>query len=418
MKTALIVAEFNPYHNGHKYIAKKARELTGADFVIALMSGDFVQRGAPAIVDRYTRAKMALSAGIDLVIAFPTRYAACSAEEYAGHALRIADSIGCVDFLFFGSECGDVNRLIEAAQVLAFEPDDYKKCLREYLKQGISFPSARALALPQYEDLLSKPNNILGIEYIKAILRGNYNIQPKTCMRVGVSHGSTGLSENYASATAIREVLLSQDISARSVDKLSACMPGEAYTLLKAEYENNRLVYENDLTYMLVSALWEARSAGDLTKYLSVSETFANAAWASKEKCLSFTDYAMMLKNRSLTYTHVCRALLHIALRIEKNSSDFTPASGTVTAKNSYPDFAHILGMRKEAGLLVSRMTEISRIPLIMRPARELKNLDGAARSLFDEEMRLSNLYNILVSRRSGQNIQNEMSRRLITVKK
>ena len=416
MKTALIVAEFNPYHNGHKYIAKKARELTGADFVIALMSGDFVQRGAPAIVDRYTRAKMALSAGIDLVIALPTRYATCSAEEYAEHALRIADSIGCVDFIFFGSECGDVNRLIEAARVLAFEPDDYKKCLREYLKQGISFPRARAFALPQYEDLLSKPNNILGVEYIKAILRGNYNIQPETCMRVGVSHGSTGLSENYASATAIREVLSSQDIIVRPVDKLSACIPGEAYKLLEAEYENNRLVYENDLTFMLASALWEARSAVDLTKYLSVSETFANAAWASREKCLSFTDYAMMLKNRSLTYTHVCRALLHIALRIEKDSSDFTPASGTVTEKNSYPDFAHILGMRKEAGSLVSRMMEISRIPLIMRPSRELKSLDGAARLLFDEEMRLSNLYNILASRRSGQNIQNEMSRRLITV--
>ena len=124
----------------------------------------------------------------------------------------------------------------------------------------------------------------------------------------------------------------------------------------------------------------------------------------------------MMLKNRSLTYTHVCRALLHIALRIEKNSSDFTPASEMGTEKIPYPDFAHILGMRKEAGVLVSRMMEISRIPLIMRPARELNNLDGASRLLFDEEMHLSNLYNILVSRRSGQNIQNEMSRRLITV--
>ena len=416
MKTALIVAEFNPYHNGHKYIAKKARELTGADFVIALMSGDYVQRGAPAIVDRYTRAKMALSSGIDLVIALPTRYATCSAEEYAGHALRIADSIGCVDFIFFGSECGDVNRLIEAARVLAFEPDDYKKRLKEYLKQGISFPGARALALPQYEDLLSKPNNILGVEYIKAILRGNYNIQPKTCMRVGVSHGSTGISENYASATAIREVLSGQDLDALSVDNLSACIPDAAYELLRAEYDNNRLVYENDLTLMLASALWEARSAGDLTKYVSVSETFANAAWASRDKCLSFTDYAMMLKNRSLTYTHVCRALLHIALRIEKNSSDFTPASEMGTEKIPYPDFAHILGMRKEAGVLVSRMMEISCIPLIMRPARELNNLDGASRLLFDEEMHLSNLYNILVSRRSGQKIQNEMSRRLITV--
>lgn len=416
MKTALIVAEFNPYHNGHKYIAKKARELTGADFVIALMSGDYVQRGAPAIVDRYTRAKMALSSGIDLVIALPTRYATCSAEEYAGHALRIADSIGCVDFLFFGSECGDIGKLSEAARILVCEPDEYKERLREYLKQGASFPKARAHALPQYEDLLSKPNNILGVEYIKAILRGNYNIQPKTCMRVGVSHGSTGISENYASATAIREVLSGQDLDALSFDNLSACIPDAPYELLRAEYDNNRLVYENDLTLMLASALWEADSAGGLTKYLSVSETFANAAWASRENCLSFTDYAMMLKNRSLTYTHVCRALLHIALRIEKNSSDFTSASKMGTEKIPYPDFAHILGMRKEAGVLVSRMMEISRIPLIMRPARELNNLDGASRLLFDEEMHLSNLYNILVSQRSGQEIQNEMSRRLITV--
>ena len=207
-------------------------------------------------------------------------------------------------------------------------------------------------------------------------------------------------------------MLSGQDLDALSVDNLSACIPDAAYELLRAEYDNNRLVYENDLTLMLASALWEARSAGDLTKYVSVSETFANAAWASRDKCLSFTDYAMMLKNRSLTYTHVCRALLHIALRIEKDASDFTPAS----EKNSYPDFAHILGMRKEAGPLVSRMIESSRIPVIMRPAKELMNLDRGTRSLFNEEMRLSNLYNILVSQRSGTEIQNEMSRRLITV--
>ena len=235
-------------------------------------------------------------------------------------------------------------------------------------------------------------------------------------MRVGVSHGSTGISENYASATAIREVLSGQDLDALSVDNLSTCIPDAAYELLRAEYDNNRLVYENELTLMLASALWEARSAGDLTKYVSVSETFANAAWASRDKCLSFTDYAMMLKNRSLTYTHVCRALLHIALRIEKNSSDFTPASEMGTEKIPYPDFAHILGMRKEAGPLVSRMLESSLIPIIMRPARELIHLDGCVKSLFGEEIRLSNLYNILVSQRSGQEIQNEMSRRLITV--
>ena len=405
MKTALIVAEFNPYHNGHKYIAEKARELTGADYVIALMSGDFVQRGAPAITDRYTRTKIALSSGIDMVVSFPTRYATCSAEEYAANALRIADSLGCVDFLFFGSECGDIDRLTEAARVLAFEPDDYKEHLKDLLRLGISFPRARATALPQFEDLLGSPNNILGVEYIKAILRGNYNIQPKTCMRIGVSHDSSELTGAYASATAIREMLYDQyhkEHCAVMTNQLSSYLPAKAYDILKDEYKNRRLVHEDDLTFMLASALWESDSSAQLTKYLSVSDTLANAAWSSREQCLSFTEYAMLLKNRSLTYTHVSRALLHMALRIEKNR----PSS----------DFAHILGMKKEAGPLVSLIIESARIPVIMRPARDLTDLDEGVRSLFNEEIHLSNLYNILVSQKSGQKIKNEMSRRLITV--
>lgn len=401
MKTALIVAEFNPYHNGHKYIAEKARELTHADYVIALMSGDYVQRGAPAIVNRYVRTEMALSSGIDMVIAFPTRYATCSAEEYAANALRIAASLGCIDFLFFGSECGDIDRLTEAARFLVLEPDDYKDRLREYLKQGISFPKARALALPQFEDLLGSPNNILGIEYIKAILRGNYDIQPGTCSRIGTDHGSSAVSDGYASATALRELLYSHSDSDNRSFFASSFIPTSSYEVLQYEIENNRLVCENDLTFMLVSALWEAKSSAELTKYLSVSETLANAAWSSREKCLSFTEFAMLLKNRSLTYTHVCRALLHIALRIENN-----PAS----------DFANILGMRKKAGPLAARMSETSRIPVIMRPSRELVKLDESARALFDEETRLSNFYNILAGQRSGLEIQNEMSRRLITL--
>ena len=401
MKTALIVAEFNPYHNGHKYIADRAREITGADFVIALMSGDYVQRGAPAIVNRYVRTEMALSSGFDMVIAFPTRYATCSAEEYAANALRIAASLGCIDFLFFGSECGDIDRLTEAARFLVLEPDDYKEHLREYLKQGISFPKARALALPQFEDLIGSPNNILGIEYIKAILRGNYDIQPGTCSRIGTDHGSSKVSDGYASATALRKLLYSHADSDHHTFSASSFIPDQAFEILKVEIENNKLVRENDLTFMLGSALWEAKSSAELTKYLSVSDTLANAAWSSREKCLSFTEFAMLLKNRSLTYTHVCRALLHIALRIEN-----TPAS----------DFANILGMRKKAGPLVARMSESSRIPVILRPSRELAKLDDSVRSLFEEETRLSNLYNILVSQRSGSEIQNEMSRRLITV--
>lgn len=397
MKTALIIAEFNPYHNGHKYIAEKARELTGADYVAALMSGNFVQRGGPAIVDRFTRARMALNSGIDLVIAYPTRYATCSAEEYAGHAMQIAHELGCFDVVFFGSECGDIDKLTECAKFLAEEPFEYQTLLRRYLKQGCSFPQARARALPQYKELLSTPNNILGIEYIKAILRGKYDLTPMTCARVGTDHASKDFSGEYASATAIREKLSASDIS-----EISSCMPATSYKLLVDAHQKNTLLLEDDLSFLLTSALWEAGSARELAKYLSVTDTFANAAWSLKTTCLSFSEFAMMLKNRSLTYTHVSRALLHIALRIEKDAD--------------VSDVAHILGMRKEAGPLISRMTETSQIPVIKRPARELAGLSYAQKYLFDEELRISNLYNILVGMKSGQEIQNDMSRRLITL--
>ena len=397
MKTALIIAEFNPYHNGHKYIAEKARELTGADYVAALMSGNFVQRGGPAIVDRFTRARMALNSGIDLVIAYPTRYATCSAEEYAGHAMRIAHEFGCFDVVFFGSECGDIDKLTECAKILAEEPFEYQTLLRRYLKQGCSFPQARARALPQYKELLSTPNNILGIEYIKAILRGKYDLTPMTCARVGTDHASKDFSGEYASATAIREKLSASDIS-----EISSCMPAPSYELLVDAHQKSTLLLEDDLSFLLTSALWEAGSARELAKYLSVTDTFANAAWSLKTTCLSFSEFAMMLKNRSLTYTHVSRSLLHIALRIEKDAD--------------VSDVAHILGMRKEAGPLISRMTETSQIPVIKRPARELAGLSDAQKYLFDEELRISNLYNILVGMKSGQEIQNDMSRRLITL--
>ena len=177
-------------------------------------------------------------------------------------------------------------------------------------------------------------------------------------------------------------------------------MPAASYKLLVDAHQKHTLLLEDDLSFLLTSALWEAGSARELAKYLSVTDTFANAAWSLKTTCLSFSEFAMMLKNRSLTYTHVSRALLHIALRIEKDAD--------------VSDVAHILGMRKEAGPLISRMTETSQIPVIKRPARELAGLSDAQKYLFNEELRISNLYNILVGMKSGQEMQNDMSRRLI----
>ncbi len=419
LKTACVIAEFNPFHNGHKYIADMAKERCGADYVVALMSGDFVQRGAPSIISRSKRTEMALACGFDAVVALPTRYATCSAEDYARHAVRMANELGCIDTLFFGSECGEIDRLTQIARILADEPEDYREHLQEYLKEGHSFPKARALALPESGDILCSPNNILGVEYIKAILRSGSDIVPATCRREGAGHASTEpasatcswegaghasmeLTGVFSSATAIRGHLLENGNDPGGAEAVRASIPESAYSMLMEEYDHKRMLGENDLSFLLASSLWQASSSKDLMSYLGVTQQLANAAFAAKENCISFTDFAMQLKNRSLTYTHISRALLHIALKIEKDKR--------------VSDIAHVLGFRKGAATLIARMIRTSSIPVITKPAREVAGLGVGARALFEEEIGLSNLYNVLVSQRSGEPVRNELSNRLITV--
>ena len=172
MKIVGLITEYNPFHNGHKYHIEKAKEITGADYVIAVMSGNFVQRGAPAILPKHLRTAMALDGGCDMVIELPVCYATGSAEYFASGAISILDNLGCVDVVCFGSECGNYEILETIARILVNEPLEYKELLQTYLKQGNSFPVARQQALKNYfhddvlDAVLESPNNILGIEYI------------------------------------------------------------------------------------------------------------------------------------------------------------------------------------------------------------------------------------------------------------
>lgn len=183
---------------------------------------------------------------------------------------------------------------------------------------------------------------------------------------------------------------------------MRASIPECAFSMLMEEYDHKRMLGENDLSFLLASSLWQASSSKDLMSYLGVTQQLANAAFAAKENCISFSDFAMQLKNRSLTYTHISRALLHIALKIEK--------------EKEVSDVAHVLGFRKGAATLIARMIRTSSIPVITKPAREAAGLGVGARALFEEEIGLSNLYNVLVSQRSGEPVRNELSNRLITV--
>ena len=214
MKTAGIIAEYNPFHRGHEYQIQYTKEKLGADYVIVTMSGDYVQRGTPALISKHLRAEMALRCGADLVLEMPVSVSTASAEAFAMGGVSLLDSLGVVDMLCFGSESGEISTLQKLAEILVKEPDEYKHLLKSFLSQGLSFPTARSQALTEYlkavcrltkantvEDsatfssnaarILNTPNNILGIEYCKALLRLNSKIQPVTIRREGMGYHDT-----------------------------------------------------------------------------------------------------------------------------------------------------------------------------------------------------------------------------------
>ncbi|ADQ40720.1 protein of unknown function DUF795 [Caldicellulosiruptor acetigenus I77R1B] len=235
MKVAGIVVEYNPFHNGHLYHLQKTREITNADIVVGVMSGNFIQRGEPAIVNKWARTKMAILNGVDVIFELPFAYACNSAEIFAYGAISILNQLG-VDFIVFGSECGDIDKLKETAKHLAFEEDDFKSSLKSYLKEGYSFPKARELALIKTckTNIEFSSNNILGIEYIKWIYRLSSKIEPLTIKRIGASYNDPNLTQDtYASATAIR----------RNINNLQAIknkMPSASYEILIEEFESGR----------------------------------------------------------------------------------------------------------------------------------------------------------------------------------
>ena len=221
MKTMGIIAEFNPFHNGHKYLIEKAKKITGAENAIIVCSGNYVQRGMPAFYDKSLRTKAALRNGADVVLELPCCYATASAETFAASAVKLLDSLDCVDYLCFGCETDNIKVLPKIVSILLNEPDDFKNMLSLYLKNGYSFPKSRAKALTDYclennilqfdelDNLLNKPNNILAIEYLKAIKRLNSSIKPVAIKRVGAGYNSKKTNTTFASATGIRNEIAS-----------------------------------------------------------------------------------------------------------------------------------------------------------------------------------------------------------------
>ena len=213
MKIVGLITEYNPFHNGHLYHIKESLRVTGADAAVVVMSGDYVQRGTPAIMPKRIRAEMALMCGAGAVFELPVCYATGSAELFALGAVSLLESLGIVDSICFGSECDDLPSMEQLAELLLEEPEAYQILLKDYLKQGMSFPRARQEAIlsytedPRFAEILRNPNNILGIEYLKAIKKIGSRMEPYTIARRGAQYHDEELDSDYSSATAIRSLL-------------------------------------------------------------------------------------------------------------------------------------------------------------------------------------------------------------------
>lgn len=405
MKIVGLITEYNPFHAGHLYHMQQARELTGADYCVVLMSGSFVQRGEPAIFDKYLRTKTALLAGADLVLEIPVAFSTASAHEFAAYGVALLSAIG-VDAVVFGSECGQIEILKQAAYALNYESAEFQERLRKGLKAGLTYPQARAKALEMedtWASVLSSPNNILGIEYLRAAEDLHSPMEFYTISRKGSGyHEDTLADANFPSASAIRGIIrnsLSKDKDL--LDILASHLPAVTHPA----YTGAVPVFVDDFSELLNAAVLQMQatfSIADLSPEL--------AARLAKPPYfpLSFEKRIQALKTRQLTYTRVSRALLHLALGMREEDISRWKDEG-------YALYARILGFRRQSSPLLSCLHKKSSIPLITKMADASQSLVPSALALLEQEVYASHLYQTVRMKRSGV-FQNEYTEGLVFV--
>lgn len=415
MKTVGIIAEYNPFHNGHLYQMRQARELSGADYVIVVLSGNFTQRGIPAILDKYARCEMALFGGADAVFELPVCFATGSAEYFARGAITILDGLQ-VDALCFGSECGDIHALSHAAAVLAKEPAVFKELLQENLHRGMSFPAARSQAMAQYsasmpddtgtmlsKDLLQTPNNILGIEYLKALyLRGSM-MEAYTLPRKGAGYSDTALPQGaFASAMALRQKLF----DGTDFGQLSSFLPEDSLYVLKREFLSGYPVSMEDFSSMLFYRLLSLQKEG-FTPYMDVSKAISDKICRQLYRYQTVNSFGKeILKSKDLTQARINRLLLHILLSITKKDMDAYAAKGDAL-------YARLLGFRKSSEALLGHLCK-GRLPLLSKLADADRLLSPLGMQMLSQDVFASHLYDSIPAQKTGRPIQNEHSRQIV----
>lgn len=389
-KTVGIIAEYNPFHNGHLYHLQKAKEEANADYCIAVISGNFTQRGDTSIVNKWAKAYMAICGGADLVIELPTIYSVSSAENFANGAIKILDSLKIVDSFAFGAEANDIATLNNIANVLYEEPRGYTSILNHELQKGISYPTARENALmmylndiKRYANILSSPNNILAIEYLKALKVQKSNLKPIMIKRQKVYYNENHIIDNFASATGIRELLRKKEYS-----KLKKVVPKSTYQILGQQNQKGELIpglekYEKEIIYTL-----RKMPASEIADLPDVSEGLENAIKNAANNYNNLTDLINSIKSKRYTQTRIQRILIYALLGINKKMMN--------TSKKVTP-YVRVLGFNQNGRKLLSEITmrnpKINMITSVKKYMNQ--NKDKQLAEILDLDILATNVYTL-----------------------
>ncbi len=374
MSTAGIVAEYNPFHSGHARHIARTRE-NGADAVVCVMSSWFVQRGEPALMHPNARARMALMNGADLVISLPVPWACSTAQIFARGAVGLLDASGCIDTLSFGSECADLEKLTAASKAV----DDYtvRESLRANLLSGLSFASARQRAVEDVDaetaEVLSSPNDILAVEYIRAIAQLRSGLVPTPVKREGAGHDSLDASLGIASASLIRERI-------RRGEAFDGLMPESCVSILNSEIQADRAPADVKKLETAILARLRSMTAQEIAAVPDISEGLENRIYSASRTAASLDELYSLIKTKRYSHARIRRAVMSVLLGLAEGDSD------------GIPPYIRVLGFNDIGREKLRAMRTFSKLPIVTR-ASDLKKLGERANHISQIEERASNLF-------------------------
>ncbi len=410
MAAAGIVTEYNPFHNGHLYHLRRSRQISSSRRIIAVMNGNFTQRGEPACLDKWLRAEMAVKAGVDLVLELPVYSGVRSAHYFAQGAVRTLAATGVVDKIVFGSESGEVDPLLQIADILAREPRDFRDIFHEYLRSGKSYARARTRALTEYisrhgdksfdlspqgtslqspGDIISSPNNILGVEYIKNIIRDNLDIEPAAIKRRQASyHEKTAGPGKIASATAIRKLLYE-----KGIEETAAYLPEHSLKVLKKAAAENKAPLETAKFENM--ALFNLRRSirTELKNCPALSENIVNTILSRQQKGDDYQTLIDKTTSRNQPSSRIRRGVLQALLRFD----EMIEAGLDEEFK---PEYLRVLALGGEGEELLSELDKKADLPVITNPSQLIEEVNFSRENPEELHMSLdilaSDIYSLL----------------------